>query len=308
MTKVHLDTDIGGDMDDVCALAMLLKWPGVEITGITTTAEENGRRAGYARYMLDMMGRAATPVAAGADLQDGHYRYAVLGYPPDEENWPEPITYLPGSVDQAIELLKHSVEQGAILIGIGPLTNFMLLDKKYPGILKQADLYLMGGFVDPIPPGFPSWEKIYDWNMELDVKAAAYVLEHGNPTLIPLNMSCQTALRRADLKRLAGAGKLGSLLVRQAERFAKAEQFEQQYGETCANLPKDIINFHHDPLACAIALGWRDGVVIENAPLKVEIRDGWIYETRDPDGKPTRLVTQIVPEKFNAYWCDVICT
>ncbi len=25
MTKIHLDTDIGGDMDDVCALAMLLK-------------------------------------------------------------------------------------------------------------------------------------------------------------------------------------------------------------------------------------------------------------------------------------------
>jgi len=24
MPKIHLDTDIGGDMDDVCALAMLL--------------------------------------------------------------------------------------------------------------------------------------------------------------------------------------------------------------------------------------------------------------------------------------------
>ena len=24
MTKIHLDTDIGGDLDDVCTLAMLL--------------------------------------------------------------------------------------------------------------------------------------------------------------------------------------------------------------------------------------------------------------------------------------------
>jgi inosine-uridine nucleoside N-ribohydrolase len=31
--KLHLDTDIGGDMDDLCALAMLLRWPGLEITG-----------------------------------------------------------------------------------------------------------------------------------------------------------------------------------------------------------------------------------------------------------------------------------
>jgi hypothetical protein len=33
--KVHLDTDIGGDIDDLCALAMLLGWSGVEVVGIT---------------------------------------------------------------------------------------------------------------------------------------------------------------------------------------------------------------------------------------------------------------------------------
>ncbi len=36
MEKVHLDTDLGGDTDDLCALAMLLKWPDIQITGITT--------------------------------------------------------------------------------------------------------------------------------------------------------------------------------------------------------------------------------------------------------------------------------
>ena len=46
MTKLHLDTDIGGDMDDLCALALLLKLPDVELTGVTTVAEEQGRRAG----------------------------------------------------------------------------------------------------------------------------------------------------------------------------------------------------------------------------------------------------------------------
>ncbi len=42
MTKIHLDTDIGGDMDDLCALAMLLKWPDLEITGVTTVSEDQG--------------------------------------------------------------------------------------------------------------------------------------------------------------------------------------------------------------------------------------------------------------------------
>lgn len=103
MTKIHLDTDIGGDMDDVRALAMLLKWPNLEITGVTTVSDEQGRRA-----------------------------------------------YLPG---------------------------------------------------------------------------------------------------------LAQAGRLGELIVLQAELCARSEYHEQTYGETCPGLPRDIINFLHDPLACVIALG-----------------------------------------------------
>ena len=55
--KVHLDTDLGGDIDDLCALVMLLCWKDVEITGITTVAEAGGRRAGYVRHILEMEGR-----------------------------------------------------------------------------------------------------------------------------------------------------------------------------------------------------------------------------------------------------------
>src|SRR5216684_6025722 len=46
--RVHLDTDIGGDIDDLCALALLLNWPGVEITGVTTVL----RRSGEVQYLL----------------------------------------------------------------------------------------------------------------------------------------------------------------------------------------------------------------------------------------------------------------
>ena len=81
MYKVHLDTDLGGDIDDLCALAMLLRWSGkVELNGITTVAEANGRRAGYARYVLGLEGRNEIPVAAGADVAQGFYRYAELSY------------------------------------------------------------------------------------------------------------------------------------------------------------------------------------------------------------------------------------
>src|ERR1043166_5673559 len=87
MHKVHLDTDLGGDIDDLCALAMLLRWSqDIQFTGLTTVAEANGRRAGYVRYVLDLEGRSDVPVAAGADVSAGFYRYPELGYP-DEERY-----------------------------------------------------------------------------------------------------------------------------------------------------------------------------------------------------------------------------
>jgi purine nucleosidase len=304
--KIHLDTDIGGDMDDLCALALLLRWPGVEMTGITTTAEAHGRRAGYVRYVLNLTGRGDIPFAAGADLSEGYTRYESLGYPPEEENWPEYVPPHDGPTEAAVELLRRSIEQGAVIAAIGPYTNLMLLDRAHPGILKRANVVLMGGNVYPPPPGFPQWPNEDDWNVQVDVPAAQHVIEQARPLLVPVSMTCQTALRRSDLPRLAQAGKLGELLVRQAQVFDRTEGFAQRYGAVCAGLPDDLINFHHDPLACAIALGWNEGVVIEEVALRLEVRDGWLYEIPDPDGVPVRLVTQIDAGAFNAFWAAVV--
>ena len=112
--------------------------------------------------------------------------------------------------------------------------------------------------------------------------------------------------RRAYLPRLAQTGPLGELIVLQAERCARSEQNERRYGETCPGLPRDIINFQHDPLACAIALGWQEGVEMETVPLKLERREGWLYELPDSEGIPTRLVTKVDGNAFNEFWCHLL--
>ena len=71
MIKFHLDTDIGGDIDDLCALAMVLNWPDVELLAVTTNLDDQGIRAGYARYALGLAGRDDIAVAAGADRSLG---------------------------------------------------------------------------------------------------------------------------------------------------------------------------------------------------------------------------------------------
>ncbi len=117
MLKVHLDTDIGADIDDLCALAMLLNLPHVEITGITTTGEYRGLRAGLVQYVLDLSHRQI-PVASGADITRHNYKINPW-FLPIGKYWPGEITPKPGPADGALTLLRASIEQGAVLIGTG---------------------------------------------------------------------------------------------------------------------------------------------------------------------------------------------
>jgi inosine-uridine nucleoside N-ribohydrolase len=300
MLHLHLDTDIGSDIDDLCALAMLLRWPDLELTGITTSAEEGGRRAGYADYILRLAGRGDIPLAAGADAADYGYR-SMPGYPPDEVYWPDPIARRPSPLSEALALLKRSIEAGAVVAATGPYTNLRLLDEAYPGILSRANLVLMGGYITPPREGFPLRDNESDYNVQMDVASAQYVFEHARPLLVPLKVTVETALRRADLPRLRQADPVARVVARQAEVYTDRVHFGPQY----AGLPDDFVNFLHDPLACAVALGW-DGVTIEELPLAIELRDGWLVEHVDPAGSALRVVTQVDGGRFDRLWVDMV--
>ena len=305
MLKLHLDTDLGGDIDDLCALAMVLNWPDVELLAVTTNSDDRGRRAGYTRYALGLAGREDIAVAAGADVSLDCYRVRP-GLPDENVYWPEPIPPAPTPLDQALSLLERSIKQGANIAAIGAYTNLALLENRSPGILRRARLYLMGGYVFPPREGFPLWGNDMDWNVQVDVESAHYVLQHSSPTLVPLSVTVETSLRRAHLATLRQSGPLAQLIARQAEAFAKEWNNEVQYGQTCKGLPEDTINFQHDPLACAIALGWNEGVEIREVPLKLEIKDGWLCQTVDDSGKLTKVVTRVNGGKFNEFWLSTV--
>jgi purine nucleosidase len=305
MTKLHIDTDIGGDIDDFCALAMALNWPGVEIVGITTVAEHQGKRAGFAHYVTNLASRGDIPVSAGADASLDRDRY-WQGLPDEATYWPEPIACAPVPMEQTLDLLEHSIDQGATLVALGAFTNLALLEQRSPGILRHAKLYLMGGYVYPPRAGFPAWSHDFDFNVQIDARSARFVIENSNPVFTQLAVTAETSLRRAYLPALHQAGPVARLIARQAEGFAKDENHEQKYGQTCKGLPADTINFLHDPLACAIALGFDDGVEIREILLRTEMRDGWLCHTVDAAGKPTRVVTKVDGEKFGEFWLHTV--
>jgi len=303
--KIHLDTDLGGDIDDLCALALLLAHREVEITGITTVGEDAGRRCGYVKYVLQITGRTDIPVAAGADVSLGCFRWQ-MGFPDDGAYWPESIPRSPNPLDDALRLIERSVEAGATVVAVGPYTNLSRLEYQRPGLLATASLYLMGFFVRPIPDGFPRWGLDVDWNVQSDVAAARHLLATTTPTLIPCEITAQTSLRRSQIPRLCGANVLGRLIARQAEAFARDERHEEIYGQTCPGLPRDTINFLHDPLACAVAVGW-EGVTIETLPLRPTIEEsGFLRAAVTPEGNPTRVVTAVNAPRFSEWWEDAI--
>jgi purine nucleosidase len=255
---VHLDTDIGGDPDDVCALAMLLGWPDVEITGITTTHEEGGRRAGFVHEVLRLAGRSGIPVAAGAEhsltlRQPG-------GFPDDTRYWGRPIEPRRAPAGAALDLLERSIQLRATVIAIGPFTNLGLCEVVRPGLLDTVPVVVMGGGYRLPDAGYPQWPEEYDWNVQCDTRAAEIVSRLAKLTIVPLAATVKVHLRGVDLSRLRAAGPLGELMARQAEAYGVDRR--EGLAEQNPKLPPDLLNFHHDPLAAAVAVGW-DGVTLD---------------------------------------------
>ncbi|MES1167548.1 MAG: nucleoside hydrolase, partial [Oleiharenicola lentus] len=62
---VIFDTDIGGDIDDVYALAQIVKSPELKLLGVTTVSGDTAARARLAAKFLAVGGRTDIPVYAG---------------------------------------------------------------------------------------------------------------------------------------------------------------------------------------------------------------------------------------------------
>lgn len=303
MIRVHLDTDLGGDPDDACALAMLLGWPGVEITGITTVADADGLRAAYVRHLLHLGGRGDIPVAAGAGASLTTGRIAEP-YSDDVRFWPPALEPLLASAGAAFDMLTAAMEAGTTIVAIGPQTNLALMELIRPGSLDGVSVTVMGGWLDPPIAGLPPWGPEMDWNVQWDVRAAEIVARAANLTLVTLPVTLHVHLRAAHLPRLRASGPLGQLLAHQSEAHAEIEQMAA-LGYAHAGLPDDLLNFHYDPVTCAVAVGW-PGVTVEELHLLPVIEEGLLRFTGDPTGRLTNVVTSVDGSAFAERWLAAV--
>ena len=298
--RVHLDTDLGSDTDDLCALALLLGWPDTEVVGVTTNTDPGGLRAGWVRYGLDLAGRNEVTVSAGLPGTLSEL-YVPLAFP---EYWPEPIDPLPARSGEALELLEANASSGATIVAVGPFTNLALLETARPGLLADTHFVVMGGHVTTPGPGFPLAGVHEDFNVQQDRYAADIVFRRCNPVVVPLAATMQTFLRIAHLERLRAAGPLGRLLADQAEMHGR-DHNNLEFGRAHSALPDDLLNFQHDPLACAVAVGWQ-GVKIEGTSTRCELREERLWMTHEEGQPPLRVVTEVDGPGFEEAWLQSV--
>jgi purine nucleosidase len=193
---VILDTDIGTDIDDAFALALILKSPELRLLAVTTVSGDTAARARLAAKMLWVDGRRNIPVAAG-----------VPGAPMPiaQTRWADGFTSPQLVSESAVDLMKREIDRNhgrAVIVAIGPLTNVASLLAQYPGEKKNIRrIVLMGG---SIAHGYyPSSGPTAEYNIAADAPASRVVFTSGVPIeMAPLDVTWHLQLDAAHQQRI----------------------------------------------------------------------------------------------------------
>ena len=181
--KVILDSDLGSDVDDAFAVALLLASPELEILGITLGHGQTGKRGRLACRLLYETGREDIPVALGRPTP------LVVGHPeitepdPRQFSWAEGFTDVKPIDSPAADFIADQLHRhpGQItLISVGPVSNLADLVQKDPEALKLAKrVYSMfGSFYlgyggSPVPSA--------EWNVRADIPSARTLSSSNAP-------------------------------------------------------------------------------------------------------------------------------
>ena len=218
-TRIILDTDIGTDVDDCLALAVILGSPEVQLAGVTCVYGDVGLRARMVKKLLGLYGLRGIPILRGESepllglrpvYWEGHEGQGLVE--PEDETQDE-------SEDAVGFIIRTVLENpGKIqLLAIGPLTNVALAIKREPRVVHDlGGLMIMGGVMrGPTSLDLPYVEH----NIRCDPEAAHIVLASGAPITLAIVRAWNNTLARARLVRRGCCGWAATGSATGASRF-----------------------------------------------------------------------------------------
>ncbi len=146
MKDIIIDTDIGGDIDDLLSIAMAIRSPEIQLLGITTVGLYSERRAKIARGLLELNGMSHIPIAAGASVPlSEHWEFKEYPNQYGDEMSDFDIYKDGDGADLLIKLVNESPGQISI-VAIGAMTNLAQAIQRSPAFVKNVkEVLLMGG-------------------------------------------------------------------------------------------------------------------------------------------------------------------
>jgi inosine-uridine nucleoside N-ribohydrolase len=201
---VILDTDIGDDIDDAFAVAVLLNSPGVRLLGINTAYGDTELRARLVDRYLKAAGRTEIPVHAGSPTKAiNHFTQSAYALADPARKHRNAVSFL---LDQ-IKLHPGQIT----LVAIGPLSNEREAITRDPATFRKLKrVIIMGGSVrrgyDDLRTGDTNRPPSPEWNIVCDPAAARALLASGVPVfMMPLD-STQIHLTQKELSTILAHG------------------------------------------------------------------------------------------------------
>lgn len=177
---VFLDTDIGSDIDDTWALAMMLNSPEIELRQVLTTTGDSRYRAKIVAKMLDVVGNASVGLSLGGHVvarSEATSKY----FHKQQAAWVEDydLASYGGVVrEDGVQAFVEGImacEGTPLVVSIGPLTNVAAALALEPGIARKCRFLGMHGSVRLGYFGSP--EVSGEYNVVFDPASARAVLE-----------------------------------------------------------------------------------------------------------------------------------
>lgn len=291
--KIVLDTDIGGDFDDINALLLLCASPEVELVAVTTVGAgaSAAKRAQVARTLLISAGHSDVRVYAGFDqprvpnavLASLSPEHCLNAWTPEMGD----VAVEPSHAVDALIRLANAYGETSTLVCIGAMTNVAAAIVRDPQAMRRfSGIVAMSG-------AFRS--QMREANVFIDPEAADIVYRSGIPLrVIGYEEASKPKLPLSEYREI---GKNGSatlaLLSTMAQQYSRAYRTPEvtlyDVSAVAAILQPKFFSFRDQTVAVELDGGSSRGLtMVETDPLFNSVPRGTTVSVAD-ESKPDEI-------------------
>ena len=294
---VILDTDIGSDVDDALALALMARHPGFDLRAVTTVSGDTVRRARIARKLLHLAGRDDVEVAAGERGEQTHDYRSSEGGTEDEMlgEWDGSLALSPRG---GVELLVDELRGGEVeLTTVGMQSNLAAALDRQPTLVERVPrVTVMGGLFAEARELGRTLPASIDHNLNVDQRASLRSLNAGMRLVyVPCDVTMDLWLMKKHVDALRAGDALCHEVARQIDVYRRDKSDPEGY--MCRL---------HDPLAVATMV---ERSFVTTMPAKVTVApvgDHLRTFIDELEGHEAEIVTGVDGPAFADWWLAAV--